>query len=228
MLAELRSKVGVPPVWRNEVWPLFEQAVLDLIAEGCRRLQSDRRRDASWRERHFSWALNEHLEAICREHDSPLSPRDERRLLDANGFADGDDPDQAPRIDLVVRYHNVPSDVYFGIEAKILVDKCIGNYSPKRTVIEYVEEGMKRYVDDKYASHLPCGAMVGYVLSGKFPELVKEINEAISETKLPYEQLLKGCNIAGEFHTHDSRHPRSSTSICLSHFFVVFTDPSSN
>jgi hypothetical protein len=127
-------------------------------------------------------------------------------------------------IDLVVRWHYREPEPSFAIEAKVLVISRVGSYKPWDTVHDYVANGMKRFVDGKYAGGLPTGAMVAYVLSGTTDELVININERIASLPL-------ACDIPLAVHTADppnrpkyeSKHPRARRSqIRLLHTFVVF------
>ena len=116
--------------------------------------------------RNFTWALHRHLERTNEERWEYLTPRyDQRELTDAE-FAAGASPHSAPMIDLVIRWNSREPHPSFAVEAKVLVVSKVGSYKPWDTVHDYVSDGMKRFVDGKYARGLPTGAMVGYILSG--------------------------------------------------------------
>ena len=223
-ISELSQALGVPPKWRREIWPLFERCALDLIAEGCELLRSDGRRADGWREEHYSWALCDHLSSLCRKKNLSFCPWDERRLLSDEDFARGVHPRESPRIDFVMRWHNVEPSVYFGIEAKVLVTRTIRGYKPWDTVNGYVADGIKRYVDEKYAASLPSGSMVGYVLAGPPAKLVARINKRIKNLPLRYTELL-GLRASERVMSehYESAHPRvSGAEIRLHHLLVVF------
>jgi len=223
-ISELSQALGVPPKWREELWPRFEQCALSVVAEGCELLRSDGRRGGHWREPHYSWALRGHLSDLCRSRNLPFYPSDERRLLSDEEFAQGADPKESPRIDFVMHWHNLEPSVYFGIEAKVLVTRAISGYRPWDTVNGYVAGGIKRYVDERYAASLPSGSMVGYVLAGPPAKLVARINKRIKDLPLRYTQLLELCASQRVMSEHyESAHPRvSGVEIRLHHLLVVF------
>lgn len=223
-LADLSRKIGVPPQWRQEIWPLFELAALELVGEACGELARDRRRTEHWREAHFSWALYEHLERLCRTRNLAFSPREEQRLLSDEDLQYGTDPRSAPRIDFLLRWHNLDPKVFFGLEAKILVATGVGSYTPAGTIRGYVDEGMRRFVESRYAESLPVGAMLGYVLSGAVAQITGRINARIEELPLPcHEPLVPKPMTTCPADHYESVHPRSKGGeIRLHHLFTLF------
>jgi len=223
-LADYSYSTRVPANWRESVWPSFEADVLQYVDHGCRLLQEDTERTDDWKERDYTWALIRHLERTDVDRWEYLSPRyDEKALTDAE-FAAGKSPHSAPMIDLVVRWHYREPEPSFAIEAKILVNNRVGSYKPWDTVHDYVADGMKRFVDGKYAGGLPTGAMVAYLLSGTPDELVISINERIASLPLACDNPLAVHAIEPPNRPkYESKHPRTArSSIRLMHTFLVF------
>ncbi len=222
-LAEGSSPTGVPLNWRQAIWPAFEIAVLQIICDGCRLLRSDPLRQESWEERHYSWALCRHLRHICRKRNLSFSPQYDDDILSDAEFAEGMSPKSAPKLDIAVRWHHLIPEIYFGVEAKILVTTTVRSYTRSKTVIGYVDDGMVRYVAGKYAAELPTGSMIGYVLDGDTTDLVDRINGRIKNLPLPCEEpLAMHSETTRALPRYCSNHPRGGTNpICLHHFFVL-------
>jgi len=223
-ISRLSQELGAPPKWREELWPLMEESALELIQEACLLLKSYPERDTHWRERHYSLALFFNLIRLCESRDLPFVPMDERSQLSEEDFKAGSDPKKAPQIDLALYWHNLDRAVFFGVEAKVVVMTAVNKYTHSATIRGYVDDGMKRYVDGRYAANLKTGAMVSYVLSGKPSELVPKINDRINILPLPCTQLLIPCPIpAAPKDRYESKHPRERMpEIRLCHIFVVF------
>jgi hypothetical protein len=148
-LADQNPPTRVPDNWQESIWPAFEADVLQYVDRGCELLQNDALRQASWKERHFTWALVRHLEQVREDRWEYLSPRYDAPHLSDEDFADGNSPQEASLIDLVIRWNYREPEPHFAVEAKILVSSMVGNYAPGRTVKEYVASGIKRFVDGK-------------------------------------------------------------------------------
>jgi hypothetical protein len=219
-VADHTRSARIPAAWKSIIWPGFELSVLGLLEKACELLRDDPRRSANWLERHYSWAFHRHLEQLCRQHNLPYSPRYDPPLLTDEEFAAGASPHDAPLLDLLIRWHHQEPDLYFGIEAKILVTERVGSYKPWDTVDSYVSEGMHRFVVGKYAARMPAAAMIGYILAGAPPKLVAKINQHLASTDLPCDEPLT--LVESERNAlHRSRHPRSGLEvICLYHLFI--------
>jgi hypothetical protein len=181
MTLQKHRPLTVPGNWRKTIWPGFEVCVIRLVCEACVRLRTDNRRRRNWEERHYSWALVRHLEALCLEQNLSFSPRYDLHELTDEEFAAGESPKSAPLLDVCVRWHQHIPEVRFAIEAKILVVKTHGSYYPKGCRDEYVDEGMKRFLEERYARQMPAGAMLGYILEGTADEVTPELLARIAQ-----------------------------------------------
>jgi hypothetical protein len=215
---------GVPPEWRDKIWPSFEKGAADLLCAALVELKADARRRKQWDERLYSWCVLLHMERLCRHENLPYSPRYDHPMISDEDIEKGKSPKAAPLLDLLVRWNKDVAEIYFGIEAKILVGKKVGSHKPWDTVNEYIEEGMRRYVDGKYARELPTAAMLGYVLSGECSEIVARINDQIDTLKFPCtKKLAEHTDTLAPDGNYESAHPRTDlANIRVLHLFVMF------
>ena len=70
---------------------------------------------------------------------------------------------------------------YLAYECKRLNVKQIDGRRAQATL--YVTNGIKRFVEEKYAENLPIGCMLGYVLDGDVPFACSKIHSAIVSNK---------------------------------------------
>ena len=118
--------------------------------------------------------------------------------------------------------------VFFTVECKRLRVR-----RPSRLVHlanEYVDQGMQRFVDEKYSKGLPCGGMIGYVMDGNVDEAFKrvciEIGRRIKKLKMrtchPMQKPSK--TIPTHTPSADSFHFRSDGMFALHHAFFGVGD----
>ncbi len=120
-----------------------------------------------------------------------------------------------PTIDFVFRkgYEESP---YFGFECKKVDEE------KDRSIQEYIDEGMKRFLSGKYAGEEKLGGMVAYILDQKFDTCVLKINERIKgemgEDACLFPSALN-LDFDGLF---QSKHKRLQLEFILFHVFMVF------
>ena len=120
-----------------------------------------------------------------------------------------------PTIDFCFRDWDTANS-YFGAECKNL-------YNHKKAKIKrYVETGVTNYSSGRYGSQSSENSMVGYVLSGKLPNIIKELKTEIS-TVAPISNLTR--ELCYTDPQYVSRHKRSTDNceITLHHLFFDFT-----
>lgn len=120
-----------------------------------------------------------------------------------------------PTIDFCFRDWDTTNS-YFGAECKNL-------YNGKKDKIQrYVETGVKNYTSGRYGSQSSESSIVGYVLSGKIPEIVIELISEIA-TLSPVSNLSRELRYTEP--QYASRHERSTdkSKITLHHLFFDFT-----
>ncbi len=128
------------------------------------------------------------------------------------------------RIDIVF-LPGTKEDIYLAIEAKRLNATISGK---KHSLAgEYVNDGMQRYIDGKYARSVKHGVMLAYVLDGKIEQAMSAIENSI---KKYHEKLSVRSDvfIASAIRPQDSRtkethHQRKheKTIFRLHHLFVA-------
>lgn len=214
---------GVPANWRRTIWPAFEIKVIELLCAGCVRLRRDKRRRTEWEERHYSWAVVRHLENLCCEQNLSFSPRYDLQELSDEEFAAGKSPKSAPLVDVCLRWHQHIPEIRFAVEAKILVVRTVRSYRPGKSVDDYVEKGVRRFLDEKYARSMPAGAMIGYVLNGTAVQLVPKINEQMESQQVSQNGPLGRVHtLAPEIPCYQSNHIANGNTLRLHHVFVEF------
>ena len=120
-----------------------------------------------------------------------------------------------PTIDFCFRDWDT-SNSYFGAECKNL-------YNHREDKIKrYVDTGVQNYTSGRYGSQSSESSIIGYVLSGKIPEIVAELISKIA-TISPNSNLSRELRYADP--QYASRHKRSTdgNEITLHHLFFDFT-----
>lgn len=108
------------------------------------------------------------------------------------------------------------SNSYFGAEAKNL-------YKNRKDMIKrYVSTGVKNYTIGRYGSQSSKSSIIGYVLSGKIPEIVQEIKSEIQK-ECPIYNLTRV--MTSKEPIYHSKHMRTFDyqEIVLFHLFFDFT-----
>ena len=87
---------------------------------------------------------------------------------------------QTGRNDLRFYLRDIPGQhIFFTVECKRLHVRTASGF--RHLADEYVEEGLQRFVDGKYASGLPCGGMFAYVMDDRVPEAFSRVCDEISK-----------------------------------------------
>ena len=122
---------------------------------------------------------------------------------------------QAPTIDFCFRTWSY-SESYFGAECKNLYEK------DNKHIKRYVDTGVRNYISGKYGSRSSVSSLVGYVLSGKIPKLVGELECEIAKTS---PRLNISRDIGSADPQYKSRHIRLSDGeiILIYHLLFDFT-----
>ncbi len=143
----------------------------------------------------------------------------EPTVLDEKGVQKG-------RIDISFTHGYSPSE-YFSLECKLLnrTDRQGRWFS---LAGEYVNEGVMRYVDEKYSGG-ENGGMIGYVMDGDTNKAIKRVNEAIENRKeklgIEGEAELKRSSIRPECQqTKETRHLIKNGQFTVHHIFLPITN----
>ncbi|MBM4038258.1 MAG: hypothetical protein FJ290_07050 [Planctomycetes bacterium] len=127
------------------------------------------------------------------------------------------------RIDLRFS-HGHREDVYFAFECKRLNVVGSGGRLPSLAG-EYVQEGMMRYVEGKYAGSLDKGGMLGYVMNGDVPAAIGAVGRSITarrmELKLSNGGLERSSIVPAEDRVRETRHSLDRRGFVIHHLFVA-------
>lgn len=122
-------------------------------------------------------------------------------------------------------YHQV----HFVWECKRVAAKRKGSNTYKDLIPEYIAEGMFRFLDEGYAAGLSDAGMLGYVLAGDVPGIVRGINRSMTssrrERKLDMIDNLRQTGPIGTFtDAYISCHKRavSGSLVQVHHLFLTF------
>lgn len=119
-----------------------------------------------------------------------------------------------PTIDFCFRDWDT-SNSYFGAECKNL-------YNQKQDKIKrYVDTGVKNYTSGRYGSQSSEASIIGYVLSGKIPEIVKELTNEIA-TVTPISNLSREYRYLEPQYASHHKRSTDDSEIILHHLFFDF------
>lgn len=121
-----------------------------------------------------------------------------------------------PTIDFCFRDWDTTNS-YFGAECKNL-------YNHRKSKIKrYVDTGVKNYTLGRYGSQSSESSIVGYVLSGKIPEIVTELIAEIS-TVAPISNLTRELRFKEPQYASQHKRATDKSTITLHHLFFDFTN----
>jgi hypothetical protein len=105
----------------------------------------------------------------------------------------------------------------------------------KHLADKYVDDGMQRFVDGQYASDLPCGGMLGYVMDNRLDDAFAKVQGEIDTRRSKLKMAAKGSfqtpssTLPHYRWSADTFHQRADDKLCLHHLLVgVQTDPPSS
>lgn len=178
----------------------FEQDCIELIANAYFLAITEKKYQPNWLENDFSELLGHYVNQSTLSLSKGITCKTENKLLvnpdnQSKGFAD-----KLPRIDFI--YFKIWNGKRFHcyMEAKRIKEK------DSRLKKAYIEEGMQRYISEKY----PLGCMLGYLIEGGLPETVHSINSLLKKAQRDSEILNF---VYSKFHNsyYESSHPDIGT-----------------
>lgn len=108
-----------------------------------------------------------------------------------------------------------------------------GKRKPKPTfehlADDYVEDGMQRFVDERYSRGLPCGGMIAYVLDNRVGAAFARIRVEIAARRVPLAMKARPLLITPSTalpacqHSADTTHRRSDGPFVLHHLLLGVT-----
>ena len=173
---------------------------------------------------------------VC--HETPITALFHKALVSAyadsgrswfitleDPITDPDSGTQDGRNDLRFYPLNHPGQtIFFAVECKRLHVTTDSGFSCLAD--KYVDEGVRRFVDGKYSTGLPCGGMVGYVMDNQMDKalesVLKEIRTKEQALGLPVRTGVHTPSSALQNHrwSIDSRHHRSNHQFTLHHVLL--------
>ncbi|HEY1049441.1 MAG TPA: hypothetical protein VGE39_06790 [Prosthecobacter sp.] len=131
---------------------------------------------------------------------------------------------QLGRTDIRFFHRNFRQRVYFVVECKRLHVRTNSGF--KHLADEYVDEGLLRFANNRYAEGLPCGGMVGYVMDNEMDKALDRVKAEVLQ-KLPLLKM-KNANdlrcpsvvLQGRVHSADTVHQRTSGKFLVHHLLV--------
>jgi hypothetical protein len=112
--------------------------------------------------------------------------------------------------------------IFFAVECKRL--RVTTKSGLHHLANKYVEEGMQKFVDGKYASDLPYGGMLGYVMDNKLDDAFAKVQEEIEakRSKLKMNDSLQTpSSMLPDYHwSADTIHQRENDKLCIHHLLV--------
>ncbi|MEM7538289.1 MAG: hypothetical protein AAF639_39340 [Chloroflexota bacterium] len=222
-LGSLREAVGtqsqVPAIVDNS----FEQGCLYILTEAYKRLHKNYIRN--WHENMYTARLIVHMEQIRDEEDINLLIDPECYQYFQEILAEDNNPDTAPRIDIRLKGGWANRDVYYGMEAKILVETDWQTRDASKLRIRYIKTGIAHFVQGEYSPVIAKSCMVGYVAQGCPQQIVSKINSYLdsknrSSEKIENRQTINDCPDC-----YTSHHIRMTDgqAIRLQHIMLDFT-----
>lgn len=109
------------------------------------------------------------------------------------------------------------------LQTVILAAECKNLYNHKKDKIKrYVETGVKNYISGRYGSQSSESSIIGYVLSGKIPEIVNELVSEIAKVT-PVSNLSRELRYMEP--QYSSQHMRNldNQEITIHHLFFDFS-----
>jgi len=224
-LRSLRDSVGRASLVDNFIGESFEKGCISLLTRAYNRFTSSHNYQRTWHENMFTAHLVIHMEQICEEEDVNLLIDPECYQYFQEVLNGTTNPDQASRIDVRLKGGWRQRDIYYGIEAKILVENNweTRRASPLRT--RYIKTGINNFIDGNYSPVVPKGCLVGYVVEGNPSNIQQAINQWLFQSHRSNEVLKHQHEVEGCQHCFLSKHIRvtDQKSIRLYHVLLPFT-----
>lgn len=206
---DLAKRLGSTGV--NKILSTLWQGYHDLIADTSITITEDALEDDITQEWYgkisLLWA-NENRATILRINSiGPVHQYQDPTLKKERGYK--------PTIDFCFRDWDT-SNSYFGAECKNLYNRR------KEKIKRYVTTGVENYVSGRYGSQSSESSIVGYVLSGRIPEIVTELIAEIAAVA-PVSNLSRELRYADPQYSSQHKRKTDESEITLHHLFFDFT-----
>ncbi|MGB8216747.1 MAG: hypothetical protein WCE94_05525 [Candidatus Methanoperedens sp.] len=187
-------------------------------------MKQEKRYDLEWEEPRFSACLIGYMRQIKQQRGIELRIEPESYLYQENILKGCEDPATAPRIDIKISGGWVKEDVYYGLEAKILVEIDWKKRCASYLLNRYIDTGIGNFINGRYSRGMSRGCIIGYVLQGGAPEIALKINNLLLHNGRSKEGIMKSDSINGCLDYYQSWHIRTTDNkkIELQHVFLTF------
>lgn len=210
------SFFGDPLQFGKGFVPQLQDKVFAIIISAYRELETSCKVTSEWEEDQITSELFDYIQIIWKndisdaasaflpKHQGPIYPKPNKK-------------GRAPTIDIVFTTH-YGERTYFGFECK-LVER--GNSSQ---LTNYVTEGMKRYIEEKYSKDSNKGAMIAYTFEENVDLLIEAINSKISKIGGLAESdfITNGVTPLSEFNAIYFSHHRRKSRGAFDIFHLIF------
>ena len=114
--------------------------------------------------------------------------------------------------------------IFFAVECKRL--RMTWDSGFRHLADKYAEDGVQRFIDGNYASNLPFGGMLGYVMDNRLDDAFTDVQREIGARRTALKMENKGSlrtpsSVVPDYHwSADSFHERSNGKLCIHHLLV--------
>lgn len=178
-LSDFHSSIGRASQTLPNIDADFEQLCLWLLTEAFRHMKQENHYELSWGETRISAVLVGYMQRIKNQEGYNLRIDPESHLYREEILNGVVDPDTAPRIDIKISGAWVYEDIYYGIEAKILVETDWQTRREYDLRARYIDTGIDNFVNGRYSPKIPRGCVVGYVVHGVAFNIGQKINHLL-------------------------------------------------
>ena len=208
MPPDLAKKIGVGGV--NEILDVFWKGYQELKSDTSFVTRTSSAEDditQKWYEKILGiWDSRNRATSIALNGLRPIHQYGDNTMKKRKGA-------KAPTIDFCFKDWSTDNS-YFGAEAKNLYESRLDK------IERYVSTGVNNYTTGRYGSQSSESSLIGYVLSGKIPDIVSELRVEIAKGK-PVANLARSTSANPQY---KSSHLRTidSQEITLHHLFFDF------
>lgn len=175
-----------------------------------------------WSEPTISRHLKKHLRTCLHEAGESISvlveyPEDYEEIDD--GVVDSK---KEVYFDLMLTTFASSDSVYFGVEAKILIEENFLKRNAKTELSEYIsEKGMRKFIDGIYRKR---GCMIAYIMQGEADRIVQKLNAIIlSDSRFQSTETISGRHSIENYNEcYISEHHTDSSFLSLKHLMLTF------
>jgi len=211
------NTVGKPEL---PIRPGIVRTVLDLIVAGAKELCVKKVVTPNMHEDHISEQLDQEMRTVYRGTDSDIVNWAMRPDIPTSHKA----TIQIGEADFTFYWDQIPRDPnrYLAVEAK----KLRGRYSSLAN--KYVDEGVLRFVNEKYGQGHDHGIMMGYIVVAPLSNALSSVKTAMDKRKVKTRECSKfspNGSLCTHPFTHHSRHfqDKATVPMTLIHVFFDFS-----